>query len=83
MVEGTTADCTRTADGGWINFDQHAHGGDQSISCARDRGESSGEETLEAAFDSNHGWFQRNRDHSDITVTPQMRGDDSELGETC
>ncbi|MAZ83736.1 MAG: transmembrane anchor protein [Rhizobiales bacterium] len=79
MAKGATADYEWTADGGRINFDLHAHGGDDSITYERGRGETSGEGTLNAAFDGNHGWFWRNRDSVDVTITLQLRGNYSEI----
>ncbi|WP_366655446.1 transmembrane anchor protein [Fodinicurvata sp. EGI_FJ10296] len=79
MAEGATADYAWFAEGGRINFDLHAHGGDQSITYERGRGETSGEGSIEAAFDGNHGWFWRNRDSAEITVTLQVSGDYNEI----
>jgi len=34
---------------------------------------------LEAAFDRNHGWFWRNRDDQDVTVTLRVIGDHTDI----
>lgn len=82
MEPGMTAEYTWAATGGRINFDLHAHGDGQSIDYARGRGETSGEGSIEAPFAGEHGWFWRNRDSGDVTVTLQLRGDYAELIET-
>lgn len=82
MEAGMTATYDWTATGGRINFDLHAHGDGQSIDYARGRGETAGEGSIEAPFAGEHGWFWRNRDSSEITVTLQLRGDYSEVKQT-
>jgi len=82
MVAGNAADYAWVAEGGRINFDLHAHGDGQSIDYDRGRGASSGEGSIDAPFAGEHGWFWRNRDDADVTVTLQLRGDYSELVET-
>ncbi len=79
MEAGVTATYAWTATGGRVNFDLHAHGDGQSIDYARGRGETVGEGSIDAPFTGEHGWFWRNRDSSEITVTLQLRGDYSEL----
>jgi hypothetical protein len=79
MVEGNAAEYAWAAEGGRINFDLHAHGNGQSIDYDRGRGASAGEGSIEAPFAGEHGWFWRNRDNADVTVTLQLRGDYSEL----
>ena len=56
--------------GGVVNFDTHAdsesidyHGYGKGKGASNDKG------VLTAAFDGNHGWFWRNRDNVDVTVT--------------
>ncbi len=82
MAAGMTATYAWTATGGRINFDLHAHGDGQSIDYARGRGETAEEGSIEAPFTGEHGWFWRNRDSSEITVTLQLRGDYSEVKQT-
>lgn len=79
MKDGDSAEYVWTAEGGRINFDLHAHGGGQSASYEKGRGKTSGEGVINAAFDGNHGWFWRNRDKKDVTITIKLRGDYSEL----
>lgn len=79
MNAGDTAEYAWAAEGGRINFDLHAHGSGQSTTYEKGRGETGGEGSFEAAFDGEHGWFWRNRDKSDVTVTLQLRGGYSEL----
>lgn len=79
MVEGQEASYAWVAEGGRINFDLHAHGGGQSHTYEKGRGETMGEGELVAPFDGEHGWFWRNRDRQDVTVTLQLRGAYGEL----
>lgn len=79
MEEGATLFYSWTADGGRINFDLHAHAGDQNVTYEKGRGKTSGEGSFETPFAGNHGWFWRNRDSSDVTVTLQLRGDYSAI----
>ncbi|WP_422376604.1 transmembrane anchor protein [Roseibium sp.] len=79
MVEGNSAEYEWSTDGGRINYDLHAHGGGKSVDYKKGRGETSGEGNFEAPFAGDHGWFWRNRDKVDVTVTLKTRGDYSEL----
>ncbi len=79
MVSGALASYEWVAEGGRINFDLHAHGDNQSVTYEKGRGEGSGKGAITAAFTGKHGWFWRNRDKSDITVSMRLRGDYSEL----
>lgn len=79
MNEGDVAPYRMVVEGGRVNFDLHAHGGGQSITYERGRGSTGSEGQLEAAFPGGHGWFFRNRDNQDVTVTLQVRGTYSEL----
>ncbi len=82
MAEGDVAEFAWVAEGGRINFDLHAHGEGQSVDYDRGRGETAGDGTIEAPFAGEHGWFWRNRDDAEITVTLQLRGAYSEVIET-
>lgn len=75
MDEGATLDYRWTATGGRINFDLHAHSGDQAVTYDKGRGKASGEGSITTPFAGNHGWFWRNRDDSDVTVTLKLNGD--------
>lgn len=74
MEAGDTAEYAWTADGGRINFDLHAHGNGQSIDYEKGRGKTSGDGSFEAPFAGEHGWFWRNRDSADVTITLQLNG---------
>ncbi|KJS39351.1 MAG: transmembrane anchor protein [Rhodospirillaceae bacterium BRH_c57] len=82
MEAGAAAEYTWVATGGRINFDLHAHGGGQSVDYDRGRGATASEGTIKAGFAGEHGWFWRNRDSADVTVTLQLRGDYSEITRT-
>ncbi len=79
MDDGMTAEYRMVVDGGRVNYDLHAHGNGRSVTYDKGRGSTGGEGTIEAAFAGEHGWFFRNRDSKDVTITLQIRGDYSEL----
>lgn len=75
MQEGATLYYSWVADGGRINFDLHAHAGEQNVTYEKGRGKTDGEGSFETPFAGDHGWFWRNRDDKAVTVTLQLRGD--------
>ena len=75
LEEGGTLVYDWMTDGGRINFDLHAHGGGKSIDYERGRGKTEGSGEIEAPFAGDHGWFWRNRDRQDVTVTLKLNGD--------
>ena len=79
MKKGDTAEYTWVTDGGRINYDLHAHGNGESATYGKGRGKTSGEGSITASFAGNHGWFWRNRDKKDVTVTIRLRGEYKEL----
>ena len=79
MKKGDTAEYTWITNGGRINYDLHAHGNGESVTYEKGRGKTSGEGSITAPFAGNHGWFWRNRDKSDVTVTIRLRGEYAEL----
>jgi len=79
MAEGDVAEYSWVAEGGRINFDLHAHGDGQSVDYDRGRGATDGAGSIEAPFPGEHGWFWRNRDDADVTVTLHLRGGYSEV----
>ncbi|SDI39350.1 transmembrane anchor protein [Lutimaribacter saemankumensis] len=79
MEEGATLLYAWTSTGGRVNFDLHAHAGDQNVTYEKGRGQTEGEGSFETPFAGDHGWFWRNRDDEAVTVTLQLRGDYSEI----
>lgn len=79
MEEGQTVEYRMLVDGGRVNFDMHGHGGGNSVTYEKGRGSTGDEGQIVAAFDGEHGWFWRNRDSSDVTVTIQVRGEYAEF----
>ena len=79
MEEGQSAEYVMTVEGGRVNFDLHGHGGGQSVTYEKGRGSTGDEGEIVAEFDGEHGWFWRNRDDSDVTVTVQVRGEYAEF----
>jgi hypothetical protein len=82
MEEGAIAEYAWAAEGGVVNYDLHGDGSGQSISYEDGRGQAADDGAIRAAFTGNHGWFWRNRDRQDVTVTVYLRGDYSELKKT-
>lgn len=79
MEEGAEAEFLWIAENGVVNFDLHGDGSGQNISYEKGRAVPGDEGVLTAAFTGNHGWFWRNRDGQDVTVTLYVRGDYSEM----
>ena len=79
MEEGAEAEFMWVAENGVVNFDLHGDGGGENISYEKGRAVPGDEGVLTAAFTGNHGWFWRNRDGQDVTVTLFVRGDYSEM----
>lgn len=75
MKKGQAAQYRMTVAGGAVNYDLHGHGGGDSATYEKGRGSTGSEGGLIAAFDGSHGWFFRNRDKQDVTVTLQIRGE--------
>lgn len=79
MEEGATLFYSWAAEGGRINFDLHAHADGQNVTYEKGRGKTSGDGSFETPFAGDHGWFWRNRDKQDVTVTLRLRGDYSAI----
>lgn len=74
MKKGAKVNYSWTASGGVVNYDMHGDAGGQEMSYEKGRAKSGTEGVLEAASDGYHGWFWRNRDKSDVTVTLRTSG---------
>lgn len=74
MEEGALAQFRWVATGGRVNFDLHGHANGESITYEKGRGAAGAEGGILAAFDGLHGWFWRNRDTADVTITLQVGG---------
>lgn len=81
MEQGNQVEYLMIVEGGRVNFDLHGHGGGQSETYEKGRGSIGSEGSFTASSDGAHGWFWRNRDKSDVTVTVQARGDYSAVAE--
>ena len=79
MEEGQVAEFVMLVEGGRVNFDQHGHGSGQSETYEKGRGSTGSEGEITAGFAGEHGWFWRNRDSSDVTVTVKVRGEYAEF----
>lgn len=79
MEEGQTAQYAMLVDGGRVNFDLHGHGSGQSETYEKGRGSTGEEGEITAGFAGQHGWFWRNRDKTEVTVTVQVRGEYDEF----
>ncbi len=79
MTQGQTAEYRMNVEGGRVNFDLHGHGSGQSVTYEKGRGSTGSTGTILASFTGEHGWFWRNRDKADVTVTVQVRGEYAEF----
>jgi hypothetical protein len=79
MDAGATLFYAWVAEGGRVNFDLHAHAGDQNVTYEKGRGQTEGEGSFETPFAGDHGWFWRNRDDEAVTVTLNLNGAYSEI----
>ncbi|UWQ91610.1 transmembrane anchor protein [Rhodobacteraceae bacterium M382] len=79
MEKGQTVEYRMLVDGGRVNFDMHGHGGGNSVTYQKGRGSTGDTGEIVASFDGDHGWFWRNRDSTDVTVTIQVRGEYAEF----
>lgn len=79
MEQGATLTYAWIASGGRINFDLHAHADGEAVTYETGRGQTSAEGSFETPFAGDHGWFWRNRDKTDVTVTLQLNGSYSEI----
>lgn len=79
MTQGQSAEFNMLVEGGRVNFDLHGHGSGKSVTYKKGRGSSGSEGSFTAKFDGEHGWFWRNRDKQDVTVTLLLKGEYSAL----
>lgn len=79
MEEGAEAEFVWIAENGVVNYDLHGDGSGENISYEKGRASPGVDGVLTATFTGNHGWFWRNRDGQDVTVTLYVRGDYSEM----
>lgn len=79
MTQGQSAEFNMLVEGGRVNFDLHGHGSGKSVTYEKGRGSSGSEGSFIAKFDGEHGWFWRNRDKQDVTVTVLIKGEYSAL----
>jgi hypothetical protein len=79
MEAGQSVEYVMLVEGGRVNFDLHGHGSGQSETYEKGRGSTGSEGEINAGFDGEHGWFWRNRDSSDVTITVQVRGEYAEF----
>ena len=79
MSEGQAAEYLMLVEGGRVNFDLHGHGPGKSVTYEKGRGSTGSEGAIIAPFAGEHGWFWRNRDKVDVTVTVMVHGEYSEF----
>lgn len=75
MKQGQTAEYLMSVVGGRVNFDLHGHGSGKSATYEKSRGSAGAEGKVTAKFNGEHGWFWRNRDKVDITISIKVRGE--------
>ncbi len=78
MRKGARASYIWSADGG-LTVDAHGEATNGRADSYHSYGKATGkrfdEGTLVAEFDGSHGWFWRNRNHNDVTVTLRVQGE--------
>ena len=79
MEEGAEVEFSWVAEGGLLNYDLHGDGSGKNVSYEKGRGVPRQDGVLKADFAGNHGWFWRNRDKQDVTLTLQVRGAYSDI----
>ena len=79
MKQDMTVEYKMIVEGGRVNFDLHGHGSGRSTSYKKGRGSKGSEGKISAKFAGEHGWFWRNRDKVNVTVTIKVRGDYSDF----
>ena len=79
MQEGETANYAWKVNGGLVNYDTHGEGSGNTISYKKDRGVTSDQGQIVAAFTGKHGWFFRNRGDDPIKVILSTGGTYSEI----
>jgi hypothetical protein len=79
MEEEQVAEFVMLVEGGRVNFDLHGHGSGKSETYEKGRGSTGSEGEITASFAGEHGWFWRNRDDEDVTVTVKVRGEYAEF----
>jgi hypothetical protein len=81
LLKGQSFEYAVIAEGGLINFDLHGHGKTKSKTYEKGRGSNGSEGKIVVDFDGEYGWFFRNRDKKDISITINLWGDYSNLKE--
>ncbi len=75
MAKGATVKYEWTASGGVVNHDTHGDNPQkQFVSYKKGTSVDADAGDLVAEFDGSHGWFWRNRGHSDVTVMIKASG---------
>ncbi len=75
MAKGATVKYEWTASGGVVNHDTHGDNPQkQFVSYKKGTSVDADAGDLVAEFDGSHGWFRRNRGHSDVTVMIKASG---------
>lgn len=69
------------AEGGLINFDLHGHGNGFSKTHEKARGSKGASGSVTVDFDGEYGWFFRNRDKQEITITIKIKGEYTQFKE--
>lgn len=76
MLKGAKAEFDWKASGGVVNYDLHGDGANKAfISYKKGTGVESDAGEFTADFDGSHGWFWRNRNAGDVTITIKTNGD--------
>ena len=79
LVKGQSFEYEVIAEGGLINFDLHGHGNGKSVTYEKGRGSKGSSGKIVVNFEGEHGWFFRNRDKKNVSITIKIRGDYSDF----
>jgi len=81
MSRGGVVQFSWRTDGGKVNYDMHGtpRGGGKETSYKKGSQVASDTGTLTAAYDGSHGWFWRNRNSADVTITLKVNGAYTEI----
>ncbi|MDA1324039.1 MAG: transmembrane anchor protein [Proteobacteria bacterium] len=80
MKKGAKATYSWSVEGGTVSFNSHGEGpGDAFKRYERGQHAKGGEGVIEAAFYGHHGWYWRNPNKVDVTVTVRTKGNYADI----
>jgi hypothetical protein len=79
LLKGQSFEYEVIVEGGLVNFDLHGHGDGKSKTYEKGQGSKGSSGKIVVDFKGEHGWFFRNRDKKDVSITIKIRGDYSDF----